>query len=261
MMTVGENNIYVVRPKRDLHGFTLIELVIVVGILALVAMVAFSLTISTDEAVSHDLVQAEIRNLRDAILQFKRDTGFLPRTGPFDLVTAVPPGEVAVPPEGEAWFDHPANFDQLMRQPVNTDGDPVRPWNIDLGRGWRGPYLQNMEGWVDVGGDLQLNGDGSPVQGPIPDRVRGVADPFIHDCVGSYLVWYDHPYEFEEERVVTRCGRPYYFFDWHLEGEELKNWARVVSSGANGIYESQDLSLHIESSVDIGDDIVEYLFH
>lgn len=229
-------------------GFTLLELIIVVSILAIIALAAFSYTIGLEDSVSKDLIWSEIRNLRNGILQFKKDTGFLPRTGPFALVSDG--GQVSLQDHEIHWFLHPANFDQLLQQPLDGAGNPIRPWNPDTGRGWRGPYLQNVELRVTVGNSLKMGGQGDPAHGSLISGIRGVGDPFLHEALGSCFVW--KGWNTEE---VKRYGRPYYFFDWYDP-----YWARVVSSGPDGLYDSAPLSLHPVQKADIKDDIVEFLF-
>lgn len=239
--------------ERRARGFTLLELLMVVALVAIVGVGAVSLTLNTEETVGMDLAQAEIRVVRDAILQFKKDTGFLHRTGPFDLQSEN--GAVGIPPQGIDWFYSPANFCQLIEEPKYPNGDPIMPWNPDTGRGWHGPYLQKADVWVDVGNGLKQDGSGNPAEGQLIKQVHGIADPFLHRPDKRYFVWCNWDYD-----EISRYGRPYYIFDWNPQDPENIEWARIVSTGPNGIYESQELSYHQWPPEKIGDDIVVFLF-
>ena len=62
-------------------GFTLIECVIVIGILAVIgSAVLFELT-SVQSAANSKLGTAEISEIKKALLDFRRDTGSLPGQG------------------------------------------------------------------------------------------------------------------------------------------------------------------------------------
>jgi len=240
------------------RAFTLLELLVVVAIMAMVAGVGGSLVLNTGETVAVDLVQYEIREVRGAILQFQRDTGFLPRTGPFDLAGYSEQGRVVLhdPTKRTDWFYSPANFDQLLEEPLDRAGNPVMPWNIHRGRGWRGPYLRQPKFTVTVGDALRENGAGSPAIGTILPPMPGIDDPFIREAERPFLVWQGSTSHNDDDTSV-RLGRPFYFLDWND-----RDWARIVSSGPNGLYESQILAGRpsLDDEIDIGDDMVLYLF-
>ena len=225
--------------SRLATGFTLLELIIVVAILATLAGGVVLMVGQTEEITQGQIGLVEMSEIREAIVQFKRDTGYLPKQGPFDLTTnggAVPP-----PVEGEDWFNSPANFSQLFQNPLANTGHSLASWNPDTKRGWRGPYLTTSgEGRVDVGSNLNLDGSGDPQAGSLLNDVFGIADPFYSSPKGSYFVWATNP----TAPPYSRFGRPYFVFDLHDPQK-----ARIVGMGPNRQYDQG-----------AQDDIIVYLF-
>ncbi|MDP2683015.1 MAG: prepilin-type N-terminal cleavage/methylation domain-containing protein [Deltaproteobacteria bacterium] len=222
------------------QGFTLLELLLIVAILAAVAAGAISAFNNVQEDATLRLANSEMLRIKDAILRFRQDTGYMPKQWPFRLV---PDGSVPVPSQGAAWFNSPANFSQLYDNPLSGTGHALETWNQNTSRGWRGPYLtRGGEGYVDIGDGLNADGTGSPTSGGPLNEVQGVADSFIARPVGSYLVWRTSsggpPHD--------RWGRPYLLFD--LDNTNV----RIVCMGPNLIYESNSTGAG-------GDDIVLYL--
>ena len=215
----------------------MLELLVVVAILAVVAggiVVVFG---GVEEDAAFKIAQSEMMEIRKAILQFRRDTGFLPRQGP--LALTIDGGSVPLPPQGEAWFKSPANFIQLLENPLTGTGHPLETWNIDTKRGWNGPYLSRSgEGYVTLGDNLQADGSGSPTAGGLLVDVPGMADPFTAEPVSGYLLWRANP----GGPFHPDWGRPYFLFDLD------NNDARIVGMAANRTYEAG-----------AGDDLVLYL--
>lgn len=243
--------------ERRRAGLTLLELLLVVAILALAAMGMLRLAGGTEDRTARDLVRVEMREVRKALLQFRKDTGFLPRTGPFACVSQ---GGRASPPPGldhpDAWAACPANLVQLCEEPRDAEGEPVMPWDPDTGRGWRGPYLRwDGEGAVDLGAGLDSRGEGCPESGPLLTGVPAVADPFVHPQAGPVFVWRPLVPDPAGPTAPLLRGRPYYLFE-----PEVPERARLVSSGPDGVYESQDLADPGGGPARIGDDVVLFLF-
>jgi len=138
-------------------AFTLLEVLIVVTLLAIVGgAVVFSLG-NYRQKVGEDLSDYESSTLYKALKQFKRDTGYYPKQGPFALVSnggAIDPAVSSHWPsflsdkssaERVAWFNHPANFYQLILadSPLNSTDHALESFNIQTGLGWRGPYIKD----------------------------------------------------------------------------------------------------------------------
>lgn len=265
-------------------GFTLIELLTVVAILAAIAGVAAIVLTGVDERTQSSLAPVEIQNVAKAIRQFKKDTGYYPRQGPFSYYTTnancndYAAGDGSVDPttaDSDAWLNSPANLGQLYTQPTLCAGHPLKhleSWNESTGRGWRGPYIDKSgEAVVDIGDNLQSNGTGHPVfiDTNSINNVPGVADTFVYnqpvikdtgygrcskseydtdDCLLEWrILRSDHVnYDFDLHWVGDR-GRPYLLF---FDGN---NRPRLVSMGPNGEYDSAAAP---DPCDPIGDDIV-----
>lgn len=220
------------------RGFSLLELLVVVAILAAVAFVAGGTFRGVRERANDQLVRTEMQAIARAIRQFRQDTGYYPKTGPFDLPAGNP-----------ARFYSPANFEQLLSpiSPLAGTGHQLESWDPETGRGWRGPYLQGYaEGFVDIrdginSGTPAGNPAGNPLAGNnIPD-VAGVADPFEHRAAsvgGDTLLDWSATAGGTEREV---WGRPYLVF-----GLDSRPW--IVSMGPDGDYGTADdnIVLNIE---------------
>ena len=223
--------------KRFLHGFTMIEMMIVVGILAAVAGAIIYSQGETRDTAYVGIATTEMAAIKSALSQYRNDMGRYPTP------------------------TNPADFSSLFLQ--GTDPD----WNIAVARGWRGPYLSRSgEGYVDLGDGLSANGLGSPVSAgpgaiaPVPS----VADPFLYPPARK-----NTPYtacgasEADADCLLdwrsllgqvprSQFGRPYLLFDL----DDVQK-ARVVGMGPNGQYESQSCAgLACSSCTPGGDDLV-----
>ena len=114
--------------------------------LAIVAGGSLMMFGDSEDDAAEQISLSEIQQIKKALLQFERDTGWLPKQGPFNLNTqpagAVPLGNLpAYVSAGQevAWFYSPANFWQLYENPLAGTGHPLEQWNPMTRRGWRGP--------------------------------------------------------------------------------------------------------------------------
>lgn len=216
------------RARRAAGAFTLIELIVVVAVLASIAGLAVATLSGTQEQVTRDLALNELSEVRKAILQFKADTGFLPKRGPFNLsgrsgpttglvVLSSLPG--ASDTERTAWFDAEENLFQLFDAPIfeaNQALSRLDTWNPDRRRGWRGPYLASY-------GEGRLGRVDSP---PVP----AIADPFFHATDVDWFSWDDPTIpapSLAPRRALRLLG---------LDGGD----ARITSAGPDGDFGTSD---------------------
>jgi hypothetical protein len=230
----------------------------VVGILVILAGgVVLSLE-GSKEAAAAAIARRELGEIHAAVLRFRRDTGHLPRRGPFALVADGgridptvdahwPPGAPAAAADRAAWFRSPANFYQLceareapsFQVALDVIAGPGKVHDPGTGRGYLGPYLgRSGEGFVHVGDGLGTNGAGDPRSGDLV-QVPGVADPFAAPIPpGSLFHWTDSPLAALE---ASALGRPYLLFVVAPAAGELG--PRLVCLGPNGAYDSDETGI------------------
>lgn len=206
------------------RGFTLLELLLVVSILAILGGGVINAIGGTWDSTHVQVAQKEMAAIRNAILQYRQDVG------------AFPPAMTG-----------PADFDFLLKSSAPAD------WDAASARGYRGPYLiAANDGLVDVGDNLKSGGNGSPVLIDVGVvEVKAIADPFISlparvgstddhymPCDASVtddnqclLDW--RGVSGEPRRV--KAGRPYLLFD--LNDTSIPSKARLVSMGPDGRYD------------------------
>ncbi|MEM7407951.1 MAG: prepilin-type N-terminal cleavage/methylation domain-containing protein [Pseudomonadota bacterium] len=250
-------------------GFTLLELLVIVAVLIGVATVVSRGLEGTYDNATAQLARAEMREVAEAVRQFREDTGFYPKQGVFDLSSAGGsvdpsgfPGSSAA--QRAAWFYSPANLMQLIRQPEASGGTEILPWDPETGRGWRGPYLR-YEGLVDVGDNLQTDGSGDPVVVDTLQYVHipGIGDPFSREpatpdtgtdceevagntnCVLDWRAVQDDASAplTNAETALADFGRPYlYFFDTNVTTNvpACTGVPCLLSTGPNGFYDAGD---------------------
>lgn len=252
------------------RAFTLVELILVVAIMATLAGTVVVMAEGTQHSVDEGLVKREALAVREAVLRFHADTGWLPGEGPFDLMDAAAGRHAlaAVPltrvhaqgaPAGQeaAWFDSAANLWQLVASPLDSTpalDHPLERWDPDRARGWRGPYLS-----LNAEGRVRVTFIGARTIPPLADTnlllalAPGVADPFLTECPTSPLE--SGYWESLTEQPLSRQGRPYLLFlprdpSTGLVLRSTSNVAdapRVVSTGSDGV-------------LGTADDVTAYLF-
>ncbi len=202
------------------NGFTLLELMVVVAVMAVVSA-AVVLNSSSSQEYSEDMaVRTEMEQLRQAVVRFFRDQNSYAAASPADIAFLFEPG-------------------------TNDSWDP------DYRTGWRGPYIKGGDlsyrtPCVSIGDGLKLDGDGDPENGNI-GRVIANPDPFAYPASGNVFIWTLREGSIcNSNPEIERLGRPYYFFDLNTYNSAF-SIARIVSSGPNGVYgDGDDLVLMIK---------------
>ncbi|MEM7194796.1 MAG: prepilin-type N-terminal cleavage/methylation domain-containing protein [Pseudomonadota bacterium] len=239
-------------------GYTLLELIVVVAILAAVAGIGTIALRNVDQEKAVDVARIEMREIATAIRQFKQDTGYFPGQGPFALydddgdgtadvdcalcIATGCAGVGAVDPataDSQAWFESPLNLTLLFAEPTLCANHPQA--NVlastgfnNTGRGWNGPYITKAEGYADLETDPDRE-DGSgalTTDGATPFAlidIPALADPF--DINGD-----DNDYQWAATAggaAELGLGLPYMLFVRSIDGRDI---ARLVSVGADGDY-------------------------
>jgi len=214
------------------RGLTLIELLVVVAILATVAGTVLVSQGGVEDRAGQDITRHQLTELREAVLRFRRDTGHLPKQGPYALASAG--GEVQVPAGQDpadyaAWFHSPANLSQLYENPLAGNTEP-RAYDLDTRRGWNGPYLSQRGHEVSVGDDLASDGSAGTGEGgarllTVPALADSLEQAALATGLGAVFSWTT------PAGPQPRAGRPLLLFSLDDETQ-----ARVVSCGSDGAY-------------------------
>ncbi len=164
LRSVAWRDVAIVRSKTmksgSQAGFTLLELLAVIALMAVVAGTAVLAYEGVQDQGRHDATRFEIAEIRNALLQFRRDSGSndLPGQGAYVCEDPANPGKINpdlanLPSEAGstdaaklAWCESPANFWMLFADPSGSG------WNPDTRRGWHGPYLQRKSALMSYAG-------------------------------------------------------------------------------------------------------------
>jgi type II secretory pathway pseudopilin PulG len=249
------------------RALTLLELLLVVAVLATVAGTLLVSSDGIEERAGQDVTRTDLVRLREAVLRFRKDTGFLPKQGPYGLLGEGPEGRVPIPVGADpaaygAWFHSPANLDQLHRNPLLGTAEP-RAWDLDRRRGWNGPYLSRTRARTVLLGDgLREDGEIDPGGGPdeptegaraveVPGLADGAALPGLSLAaplpggVDQVFVW-----KALDGTPAAVEGRPLFLF-----GLDDPQRARCVATGPDGLYTplpSGSVDLTAPGSDDVG---------
>jgi len=225
---------------KNQQGFTLLELLTVVAIMAIISGMSLMSHRDTQNYSKDQAVQAEMKQLAQAVRQYFIDQN--------DLMDV----------EGNRLQFSPADISFLTNpvfDPNDTDGDDdindhdLHPWSVDYRTGWRGPYIKTgvvITPFVSIADSsnagLEFNGLGDPTGDGDPDTgsvilVQAKPDPYSHPSDGDFFVWRTAAAIISNNNAeIPRLGRPYLFFDLVTYGT-AQSKARIVSLGADGIYE------------------------
>src|SRR5690554_4813840 len=160
-----QHSIFFSRPKSKMAGFTLLELLAVVALLAILSAAVIVSYDGTDEQARIDVTKMEMAELRNALLQFRRDTGAFPcgvyhepnadgdvRAYSLDLVNMNLP-DMPVPTaelDKQAEWCEEYGLLMLIEYPFELEEtEQHRLWNPDTKRGWNGAYI-SRDGLTDA---------------------------------------------------------------------------------------------------------------
>jgi len=233
------------------QGFTLLELLIVVSIMAIIAGMGLMSHKGTQDYSKEQAVRIEMKQLQQAVIRYFKDQnsikdwdGGILQTSPADI------GFLIFAPT----FD-PSDLD--------SDGDlEENTWNPDYRTGWRGPYIKPGEfttPYVSISDSsdtgLEFTGNGDPTGDGDPETgtviiVQAKPDPFSYTSSDEFFIWRKGATIISDTNPeISRLGRPYLFFDLDTYGSS-ESKARIVSLGGNGIY---DISAVIACNLAITD--------
>lgn len=103
--------------SQRINGFTLLELLTVLMLIAIVATAAVMAYDGVRDQAEYDATKAEAAELRKALLQFRRDVGDFP----VDLL----------------------QLGSYSASAVTATGNLYPEWDKDAHRGWHGPYISS----------------------------------------------------------------------------------------------------------------------
>lgn len=216
-------------------GFTLLELLVVITLLAIVAGVATLGYEGVQDQGRADVTQYEMSEIRKALLQFRRDSGShsFPTQGTYDCDNAINfPSylDSLNSTDKKTWCEHPANFWMLFINPLDdpsTIDVEEGGWSADTKRGWNGPYLQRKNGYLSLDSNKVGLTD-------ISTPIWGIASPYNANYNETGLAW---SVKLNSD-VLNEYGSPYLLLGIDTEDTDDD---RIVSMGENHEYDGIDL--------------------
>ncbi|PHR83482.1 MAG: hypothetical protein COA59_11710 [Colwellia sp.] len=219
-------------------GFTLMELLTVISLMAITATVAITSYDGVQDQSRYDVAKFEMTQIHKALIQFRKDSGTksFPTQGRYDCTDDVnggsitqPNSEFNFPAEAGvttaaiiAWCQHPANFWMLFEDPLDNG------WNPDTKRGWQGPYLQRKNGYLTLSANTVNLAD-------ITNPVWAIADPYTADQTNSGVEWSIQT----TSNVLNKAGTPYVLLV-DITNTPTVYQPRLISAGEDGVFEDHD---------------------
>lgn len=243
----------IARKKRE--GFTLVEMMVVVALLAIVAALVVTRCSRAMERAKITAAETDLKTLKQAFVD--RDGGYL---RDFEGIPGASTGclrvgnlLVATNVFGTALVNGGIAQERSVRVDIGTEAQCVAEgralpevfttWNERRGRGWRGPYVKASLGYFPGRDDVRYSGDATfgergffpslehlrlPAEFKDPTRasVYGfIGEPAMMDPWGNpYVLQIPPPQAFPGVTNVAERVRFAY--------------ARIVSAGPNGILET-----------------------
>lgn len=261
----------------DSRGFTLLELVMTIAILAIIGGVVINQFSGPKFEAQTGIARHEMEQLRQALVRYYNDNV----TRNKDCVNGVDPSGPLPVSNGDRFplQSSPADIAFLKASPLLSDGvdldcaikgmglfgEPAR--NVDLQLGFNGPYIKKPLAFVDIGG-LGLDGVGSVFSSADAEQgIVAIADSFTQAPVAKDT---GAPFcDTDQDGVSNEClldwrtlgnsqalpqfGRPYLFFDLNQTD------ARIVSMGADGKFGGNNVTDLCQPNGN-SDDLVSCLF-
>lgn len=249
-------------------GFTMLELMVVVAILAVIAGSAVMAFRGIDSDASIQTAKVEMRQLGEAIDAYLADLNDIPEPDTLPVTLGSWQQEIEI-----GAYRHPADISFLLSNPEPlpdpSDPDAKRDniWSSDYRKGWRGPYIKGIKlFYVDIGDGIKSDAtDGSGSEGApqnidsaIIKNILALPDKFDNfsvtpgverstqacnaaDCIYEWQSQIDrfNPNDHLGNRI-TKFGRPYLLLDLDLFNNDTlprPGIPRIVSLGPNGVYE------------------------
>ncbi|PPD33560.1 MAG: hypothetical protein CTY19_07370 [Methylomonas sp.] len=220
------------KPQPAQVGFTLLELLVVITVMGILSTMAVMSYDGVQEQGQYDTTRFKMTEIRNALLQFRRDSGSndFPGQGQYDCTDAANGNPSNANPdfnfpaeagsndsEKIAWCRHPANFWMLFVDPFGRATHDQ--WNEDTHRGWHGPYLTRKSGLLNLSA-------GNPAGLPTQSGIWGIADTYLNSTATG-IAW-------STLSEPERGGRPY----WFLPDTDSDNQPdeRIVSLGPDNSY-------------------------
>lgn len=131
-----------------LYGFTLVELLVVITIIAILAALVLSTAGGIQDKAARSRAQSEIAALSAALESYKADNGDYP-TGTFNAGQANANKAIVtnlMPPIGSAgkvYFEFPKNM-------TNSSGDMIDPWGVTYGYQYPGSNGRSGSNFFDL---------------------------------------------------------------------------------------------------------------
>lgn len=243
-----QHSIFFSRPKSKMAGFTLLELLAVVALLAILSAAVIVSYDGTDEQARIDVTKMEMAELRNTLLQFRRDTGAFPcgvyhepnidgdvRAYSLDLdnmnMPDMPASSATLSAQSE-WCEENGLI-MLTEYPFEfEETEQHKLWNADTKRGWNGAYI-SRDGLTDAWGN----------------RYRLINPELDYARPPTMCVPPDSTAQFYECRPINDPG----YVANSAAYSQFGDIARIVSFGPNGNNDSLSVA---DPCVAGGDDLV-----